>query len=77
VGAEMSWGFGITIIPKTHGSPVGHIRLQRVKRKGRALGGGLGLLSQAQSPPMGSGWLSSAVVRSTQAEGVEENKGAW
>lgn len=25
----------------------------------------------------GSGWLLSAVVRSTQAEGVEGNKGVW
>lgn len=54
---EMSWGFGITIIPKAHGSPVGHPQLQRVKRKGRALGGGLGLLSQAQCPPTGQ-WVA-------------------
>ena len=57
MGAERSWGFGITIIPKAHGSPVGHTRLQRVKRKGRGLGGGLRLLSQAQSPPMGQ-WVA-------------------
>lgn len=65
----MSWGFGITIIPKAHGSPVGHPRLREYK--GRE---GLWEVASGSCPKLsvlqpGSGWLLSAVVRSTQAEG--------
>lgn len=72
---EVSWGFGITIIPKAHGSPVGHPRLQRVQREGK----GFGRWPQAPCPKLsvlqpGSGWLLSAVVRSTQAEGWRETR---